>query len=62
MSRILGIDIGKAVVRVAILRANYRKITLEALTETPVVGLEVDAIRAGRWCAQGRWRGDCHFR
>jgi len=46
MSRILGIDIGKAVVRVAILRANYRKITLEALTETPVVGLEIDAIRA----------------
>lgn len=46
MSRILGIDIGKAVVRVAVLRANYRKVTLEALAETPVVGLDVDAIRA----------------
>ncbi|MBK9262453.1 MAG: pilus assembly protein PilM [Polyangiaceae bacterium] len=46
MSRILGIDIGKAVVRAAILRVNYRKITLEALGEAPVVGLEADAIRA----------------
>ena len=46
MSRILGIDIGKAVVRVAVLRANYRKITLEALAETPVVGTELDAIRS----------------
>lgn len=46
MSRILGIDIGKAVVRVAVLRVNYRKVTLEALAETPVVGTEIDAIRA----------------
>lgn len=46
MSRILGIDIGKAVIRTAILRANYRKITLESLTETPVTGTDIDAIRA----------------
>jgi len=46
MSRILGIDIGKAVIRVAVLRASYRKITLEALAETPVVGTELDAIRS----------------
>jgi len=46
MSRILGIDIGKTVVRAAVLRVNYRKITLEALGEAPVLGLDVDAIRA----------------
>jgi len=46
MSRILGIDIGKAVVRVALLRANYRKTILEALVEMPVVGTEIEAIRA----------------
>ncbi len=46
MSRILGIDIGKSVIRIAILRANYRKIMLEALTEMAITGLEVDAIRA----------------
>lgn len=46
MSRILGIDIGKAVVRVALLRANYRKTILEALVEMPVVGTEIDAIRS----------------
>ena len=46
MSRILGIDVGKAVVRTALLRASYRRFTLEALGEAPVVGSEVDAIRA----------------
>lgn len=46
MSRILGIDIGKAVIRVALLRANYRKTILEALVEMPVVGTEIDAIRS----------------
>ncbi|MDC0740237.1 type IV pilus biogenesis protein PilM [Polyangium mundeleinium] len=46
MSKILGIDVGKAVVRVALLRLSYRKITLEALGEAPVTGLEIDAIRA----------------
>ncbi|MRG93960.1 type IV pilus biogenesis protein PilM [Polyangium spumosum] len=46
MSRILGIDVGKAVVRAALLRLSYRKITLEALGEAPVTGLSVDAIRA----------------
>lgn len=46
MSKILGIDIGKAVVRAALLRLSYRKITLEALGEAPVTGTLVDAIRA----------------
>ncbi|TKC99358.1 type IV pilus biogenesis protein PilM [Polyangium fumosum] len=46
MSKILGIDVGKAVVRVALLRLSYRKITLEALGEAPVTGLEIDAVRA----------------
>lgn len=46
MSKILGIDIGKAVIRIAILRANYRKIILEAMAETPVLGTDVEAIRA----------------
>src|SRR5512146_1232147 len=46
MSKILGIDIGKAVVRAALLRLSYRKVTLEALGEAPVTGLEIDAIRA----------------
>ncbi len=46
MSKILGIDVGKAVVRAAILRLSYRKITVEALGEAPVTGLEIDAIRA----------------
>jgi len=45
MSRILGIDVGKAVVRAALLRVSYRKVTLEALGEAPVTGLEIDAIR-----------------
>jgi general secretion pathway protein L len=46
MSKILGIDIGKTVIRVALLRANYRKVILEALVEMPVVGTEIDAIHA----------------
>ncbi len=46
MSRILGIDIGKAVIRAALLRVNYRKITLEALGEAAVGENEIDAIRA----------------
>ncbi|HMY14759.1 MAG TPA: pilus assembly protein PilM, partial [Polyangium sp.] len=46
MSKILGIDIGKSVIRVVILRANYRKIILEAMTEMAITGLETDAIRA----------------
>lgn len=45
MSKILGIDIGKAAVRAAVLKLAYRKVTLEALGEAPVTGSVIDAIR-----------------
>jgi general secretion pathway protein L len=48
MSRLLGIDAGKSVVRVALIRAAYRKVFLEALGEASVAeaGSEAEAIRA----------------
>src|ERR1700754_1548729 len=47
MSRLLGIDSNKTVVRTALIRTAYRKVTLEALGEADVVsaGSEVEAIR-----------------
>ncbi len=45
MSKILGIDIGKTVVRAALLNLSYRKVTLEALGEAAVTTTVVDAIR-----------------
>lgn len=48
MSKLLGIDATKATVRTAIVRASYRRVTLEAFGEADVAwaGSEVDAIRA----------------
>jgi len=48
MTRLLGIDATKNTVRIAVLRASYRKLTLEALKETSVLehGSETEAIRA----------------
>lgn len=48
MARLLGIDAGTTVVRVAVLRTSYRKITLEALGEADVAssGSELEAVRA----------------
>lgn len=48
MSKLLGIDAGKSVVRVALIRASYRRIAVEALGEATVAeaGSEAEAIRA----------------
>jgi general secretion pathway protein L len=48
MSRLLGIDAGKSVVRVALIRTAYRKVAVEALGEATVAdaGSEAEAIRA----------------
>jgi general secretion pathway protein L len=48
MARLLGIDVTKTTVRIAVVRTSYRKITLEALGEADLVaaGSEVEAIRA----------------
>lgn len=48
MARLLGIDVTKTTVRIAVVRTSYRKITLEALGEADLVaaGSEIDAIRA----------------
>ncbi|MEJ7733604.1 MAG: pilus assembly protein PilM [Polyangiaceae bacterium] len=47
MSRLLGIDSNKTVVRTALIRTAYRKVTLEALGEADVAsaGSEVEAVR-----------------
>src|SRR5581483_10602339 len=48
MATLLGIDAGTKVVRTALLRPSYRRITIEALGEADVAvhGSERDAIRA----------------
>src|SRR5688572_13897178 len=48
MSRLLGIDSGKNVVRTAIIRSSYKRITLEALSEVTIAsaGSELEAIKA----------------
>jgi general secretion pathway protein L len=48
MSRLLGIDAGKNVVRTAVIRSSYKRVTLEALGEVTVTssGNELEAIKA----------------
>lgn len=48
MSRLLGIDAGKNVVRTAIVRTSYKRVTVEALGEVTVAsaGNELEAIKA----------------
>lgn len=48
MARLLGIDVGKTVVRAALVRTSYRRMVLEALGEAHVeaTGSVTDAIRA----------------
>ncbi|MCC6553850.1 MAG: pilus assembly protein PilM [Polyangiaceae bacterium] len=48
MSKLLGIDAGKSVVRVALVRASYRRIEIEALGEASIAeaGSEAEALRA----------------
>jgi general secretion pathway protein L len=48
MSRLLGIDAGKNVVRTAVIRSSYKRVTLEALGEVTVTssGSELEAIKA----------------
>lgn len=48
MARLLGIDAGKSVVRVALIRTAYRRVFLEALGEASIAdaGSEAEAIRA----------------
>jgi general secretion pathway protein L len=47
MSRLLGIDASKSVVRTALVRTSYRRVTVEAFSEIDVAqaGSEADAIR-----------------
>jgi len=48
MARLLGIDASKTVVRTALVRTSYRRVTLEALGEADVAtaGSEMEALRA----------------